>query len=187
MFLIGEARQRSIWRVLFVHSAAMNRAVGLSWGSDCTPSWRIHCHWDRSGGGCMSSCVIVFTVRVCAWVCAPEWKIVYQFSLALHHSGSVSSSFAGVDDIYIQNYSLSQRENGSETGRERESGIVWSDLLCWCVLKLLMQSYSLFWIVLWREYCNVSEQNESSVSLRWQSPCIKFKTVLNWKAKSSQR
>lgn len=50
---------------IFVHTTATNRSVSLSWGSSCSPSWRTHCHWDRSGGSCMSSCVIVFSA--CVW------------------------------------------------------------------------------------------------------------------------
>ncbi len=83
-------------------------------------------------------------------------------------SGSVSPSFARVGDIYAQNECLSERGNG----RERDSGIVWSDLLCWRVLKLLMQSNSLFWIVLWMEYFSLLRTEFIILSLfylHWQS------------------
>ena len=40
--------------------------------------------------------------------------------------------FAGVGDIYMQNYCLSQRENGRETGRERDG--VLSALTCYAAV-----------------------------------------------------
>lgn len=98
----------------------------------------------------MCVCEQVYVITIC------EWKSCYQLVSPSHHPGSVSPSFAGVGDIYIRNYRLSR-----ERGRERERGIVWSDLLCRHVLKLLMQSNSLFWIVLWLEYCHFWEQNSS--------------------------
>lgn len=90
---------------VFVHTTAVNSPVGLSWGSYCRPAWCIHQSWDRSGGGCVSSCVIVFSacVRPCQCVIISEWKIFYQFS---------PLSFARVTNIYIKNDCLSQRETG---------------------------------------------------------------------------
>lgn len=41
---------------LFIHR---HGSVKLSGGSHCGPSWRLLCHWDRSSGTCMTSCVIV--------------------------------------------------------------------------------------------------------------------------------
>lgn len=63
--------------------------ASLSWGSYCNPSWCIHCHWDGSGGSCMSSCVIVFSAFVCACqrVIICKWKILYQFGSPSRHSG----------------------------------------------------------------------------------------------------
>lgn len=85
------------------------------------------CHWDRSGCSCLSSCVIVFSASVCASqrVSICEWKILYQFGSHSHHSGSVSPPFAGVSDIYIQNYCLSQRDG--QRMRER-----------YCLIQLVM-------------------------------------------------
>lgn len=120
------------------------------------PSRRGRCHWDGSGGSCVSSCVIVLfsaCVRVIA-IC--ERKIFYQRGSPSHHPGSVSSSFAGGWwHLHTKLQLISRREKGWARGRGKEPCFVWSDLLFWRALKLLMQSDSLFWIVLWLEYCQL--------------------------------
>lgn len=85
--------EQHIVKRLFLFTAK-NRSVSLSWGSHCKPLWSIHCHWDRSGAGCMSSCV--FSQRVCgACVCViiSVRKIFYQFGSPSRRPGSVSPSF----------------------------------------------------------------------------------------------
>ena len=102
--------------------------MSLSGGSNRSPSWRVNCHWDRSGVSCVSSCVIVFSACVLHVSSSQSvrGKIVHISS-----AGSVSPLLFPVrfGDIYIQNERLSQRG----IAKRREASF---DLTC-------------YWIVLW--------------------------------------
>lgn len=129
MCLIRAAERRSIKRVFLFTPQPRNSPASLSGGSDCSPSRCIHCHWDRSGGSSVSSCVIVFSACVCMSALRYLWmENFYQLGSLSHHSGSVSPSFRrGWWHLHTKLLLISTAERRAE--KERAYCLFWLVML----------------------------------------------------------